>query len=130
MTTSERDLIEMLREIVGPGKPGYPTVLDYYHDVDACELPENCGHCRLVRKARELLRRIDSEKDHGGDRGRPPITLTKSERTDVDNDHDAKPYDPVLRAGFCLVCRLPIRIDDLGQWTHAPGAPSTPVSKS
>lgn len=58
------------------------------------------------------------------------MTFTKSERADVDKDHDAKPYDPLLRAGFCLVCRLPIRIDDQGRWTHAPGAPETPVSKS
>jgi hypothetical protein len=54
------------------------------------------------------------------------MMMTNRERADVDNDHDAKPYDPLLRAGFCLVCRLPIRIDDQGLWTHAPGAPETP----
>lgn len=53
--------------------------------------------------------------------------MTNSERLDVDKDHDAKPYDPLLRAGFCLVCRLPIRIDDQGRWTHAPGAPGAPI---
>ncbi len=62
MTTSERELSEMLREIVGPGKAGCPKVLEYYHDVDACELPDNCGHCRLVRKARGLLEPFDAER--------------------------------------------------------------------
>lgn len=61
MTKRERELSEMLREIVGPGRPGYPTVLEYYHDVDACELPENCGHCRMVRKARAFLEWLDAE---------------------------------------------------------------------
>ncbi len=30
----------------------------------------------------------------------------------------------------CLTCGLPIRIDDRGAWTHAPGAPESPISKS
>ncbi len=47
---------------------------------------------------------------------------------DLDKDHEAKPYDPLLRAGFCLVCRLPIRIDDQGRWTHAAGVPGRPVA--
>lgn len=72
MTNSERELSEMLHEIVGPGKPGYPTVLEYYHDVDACELPENCGHCRMVRKARALLEGPDAENIMArGAEGRP-----------------------------------------------------------
>lgn len=44
----------------------------------------------------------------------------------MDSHHPAKPYDPLLRAGFCLLCALPIRIDDRGAWTHAPGAPESP----
>ncbi len=48
------------------------------------------------------------------------------ERAVLDDDHEARPYDPLLRAGFCLVCQSPIRIDDRGDWTHAPGNPETP----
>lgn len=70
--TPEHELVLMLREIVGPGRPGYPTVLEYYHDIDACELPENCGHCRMVRKARALLERLDAENIAArGAEGRP-----------------------------------------------------------
>lgn len=58
-STGEQELRDMLREVVGPGRPGYPTVLEYYHDIDTCELPENCGHCLMVRKARALLERLD-----------------------------------------------------------------------
>lgn len=52
--------------------------------------------------------------------------LSDRERADVDNDHEAKAFDPLLRAGFCLICLLPIRVDDQGRWTHAPGAPGAP----
>lgn len=52
-----------------------------------------------------------------------------ADRAALDADHVAKPYDPLLRAGFCLICGLPIRIDDRGSWTHAPGAPESPVTK-
>jgi hypothetical protein len=59
MTTAERELRDALLEIAGPGKVGYPTVLEYYHDIDTCELPENCGHCVMVKRARALLERFD-----------------------------------------------------------------------
>ncbi len=40
-----------------------------------------------------------------------------AERAAIDRNH-------------CLTCGLPIRIDDRGAWTHAPGAPESPISKS
>lgn len=55
--------------------------------------------------------------------------MTTIDRAGLDSDHEAKPYDMLLRAGFCLLCRAPIRVDDRGMWTHADGAPETPVAK-
>jgi hypothetical protein len=31
------------------------SIMVYYHDVDTCEMPDNCGHCRAVRRALECL---------------------------------------------------------------------------
>jgi len=37
----------------------------------------------------------------------------------LDLDHDPRPYDELLRAGLCLVCRRPVRPTDFGPgWTH------------
>jgi hypothetical protein len=52
--------------------------------------------------------------------------MTTIDRAGLDSDHEAKPYDMLLRAGICLHCGASIRIDDRGYWTHGDGAPETP----
>jgi hypothetical protein len=52
------DMLAALREIVNPGPVGYPSVLEYYHDMNTCECPSACAHCVMVNKARAILGRV------------------------------------------------------------------------
>lgn len=53
-------LLEALKAIVGPGPTGYPTFLEYYHDVDKCEEHDICAHCQAVMAARAVIKEVES----------------------------------------------------------------------
>jgi hypothetical protein len=46
MPTTDR----LLRLIIGPGRPGSPSLLERYHNHETCEMPDNCGHCILLKE--------------------------------------------------------------------------------
>jgi len=46
--------IEVLKAMA-VGRPGRPSLLDYYHDGETCENPECCGHCILVVDAKAAI---------------------------------------------------------------------------
>jgi hypothetical protein len=69
-SAKEGDDMNMLSALYGklPGEKANPetkellrtiramlSIMAYYHDVDACEMPTNCGHCVAVRRALECL---------------------------------------------------------------------------
>jgi hypothetical protein len=55
------ELLAFIQKHFLPGKVGFATILELYHDTNACEAPECCGHCLMVKEARELLNKAEGK---------------------------------------------------------------------
>ncbi len=66
-------LLTALRVFVD-SKPGVPAFLEYYHDMTACENPDNCAHCQAVNQAKAAIDCV-GRPARGRDRRANPIGI-------------------------------------------------------